>query len=249
MDFYQGKVLRLDLSAGTSTVEPLNMEWAERYIGGKGLLLRYMWDEVPRGVDPWAPENPVILMTGPFAGTNVSTASRLVVGCKSPQTGILNDSYVGGSFAPELKFAGYDVVIITGESPEPVVVVIKDDVVELRTGEAQVLGPQHRRDRSGDARGLRPQRQDALHRPRRREPASLGLSLHRPVPQGREGRSRRSLGTQEPQGHRRPRHRHRHRRRRQGVPRRHVPHPQRATCSPRTTCGPTRRARPSSRRS
>ena len=123
MDFYQGKVLRLDLSAGTSTVEPLNMEWAERYIGGKGLLLRYMWDEVPPQVDPWAPENPVILMTGPFAGTNVSTASRLVVGCKSPQTGILNDSYVGGSFAPELKFAGYDAVIITGESPEPVVVV------------------------------------------------------------------------------------------------------------------------------
>ena len=48
MDFYQGKVLRLDLSAGTSIVEPLNMKWAERYIGGKGLLLRYMWDEVPR---------------------------------------------------------------------------------------------------------------------------------------------------------------------------------------------------------
>ncbi len=227
MDFYQGKVLRLDLSAGASTVEPLNMEWAERYIGGKGLLLRYMWDEVPRHVDPWAPENPVILMTGPFAGTNVSTASRLVVGCKSPQTGILNDSYVGGSFAPELKFAGYDVVIITGESPEPVVVVIKDDVVSLRAGEAQVLGPQHRRDRAGHARRRRPERQDAVHRSCRREPAPLGLPLHRPVPQGREGRSRRPLGPQEPQGHRRARHRHRHRRRRQGVPGRHVPHPQR----------------------
>ena len=53
-------------------------------------------------------------MTGPFAGTNVSTASRLVVGCKSPATGILNDSYVGGSFAPEMKFAGYDAIIISG---------------------------------------------------------------------------------------------------------------------------------------
>jgi len=131
VDFYKGKVLRLDLSAGTATVEPLNMEWAEKYIGGKGLLLRYLWDEVPQGIDPWAPENPVILMTGPFAGTSVSTASRLVVGCKSPQTGILNDSYVGGSFAPEMKFAGYDAIIIVGESPEPVVVVIKDDVVEF----------------------------------------------------------------------------------------------------------------------
>ena len=60
MDFYQGKVLRLDLSAGTSTVEPLNMEWAERYIGGKGLLLRYMWEEIPPGLDPWSTDNPVV---------------------------------------------------------------------------------------------------------------------------------------------------------------------------------------------
>ena len=140
MDFYKGNVLRIDLSAGTSSVEPLNMEWAEKYIGGKGLLLRYMWEEVPAKVDPWAAESPIILMTGPFAGTNVSTASRLVVGCKSPQTGILNDSYVGGSFAPELKFAGYDAVIIQGESPEPVVVTIKDDVVSFIPAEPRYWG-------------------------------------------------------------------------------------------------------------
>jgi aldehyde:ferredoxin oxidoreductase len=132
LDFYKGNVLRIDLSAGTTAVEPLNMEWAEQYIGGKGLLLRYMWQEVPAKVDPWAPENPIILMTGPFAGTGVTTASRLVVGCKSPTTGIYTDSYVGGSFAPELKFAGYDAVIITGKAAKPTVVVIKDDVVEFR---------------------------------------------------------------------------------------------------------------------
>ena len=86
----------------------------------------------------------------------------------------------------------------------------------------------------------------ALHRPRRREPGPLGLPLHRPVPQGRPGRSRRAHGLQEPQGGRRPRHRLGDRGRRQGVPRRHVPHPPASTCSPRTTCGPTRRARPSS---
>ena len=102
LDFYQGRVLRVDLSAGTAEVEPLNMEWAERYIGGKGLLFRYMWEYVPKGVDTWSAENPVFLVTGPFAGTNVSTASRLVVGAKSPVTGILDDSYVGGSFAPEM---------------------------------------------------------------------------------------------------------------------------------------------------
>ena len=114
MDFYQGKVLRIDLSAGTSAVEPLNMEWAEKYIGGKGLLLRYMWEEIPQGLDPWSEDNPVFLVTGPFAGTNVSTSSRLIVGCKSPVTGVLNDSYVGGSFAPEMKFAGYDIIIVKG---------------------------------------------------------------------------------------------------------------------------------------
>ena len=140
MDFYRGRVLRIDLSAGSSAVEPLDMEWAEKYIGGKGLLLRYMWQEVPPGVDPWAPEAPLIFMTGPFAGTGVSTASRLVVGSKSPATGILNDSYVGGSFAPEMKFAGYDAIIVQGEALEPVVVTIADSVVAFRPAVSQYWG-------------------------------------------------------------------------------------------------------------
>jgi len=76
--------LRIDLGAGAATTEPLNMEWAEHYMGGKGLLFRYMWEYVPPQVDPWSPENPVFLVTGPFAGTNVSTASRLVVGPRAP---------------------------------------------------------------------------------------------------------------------------------------------------------------------
>jgi len=86
---------------------------------------------VPKGVDPWSAENTVFLVTGPFAGTSVSTASRLVVGAKSPVTGILDDSYVGGSFAPEMKFAGYDLIIISGKAPEPVVLWIKDGAVEF----------------------------------------------------------------------------------------------------------------------
>ncbi|NLV73017.1 MAG: aldehyde ferredoxin oxidoreductase family protein [Actinobacteria bacterium] len=131
MDFYQGKVLRIDLTHGIAQTEPLNPEWAERYIGGKGLLLRYMWEYVTPRVDPWAPENPIFLVTGPFAGTNVSTASRLVVGAKSPVTGILDDSYVGGSFAPEMKFAGYDLLIISGKAPEPTVIWVKDGKVEF----------------------------------------------------------------------------------------------------------------------
>jgi aldehyde:ferredoxin oxidoreductase len=140
LDFYRGTVLRVDLGAGTAKTEPLNMEWAERYLGGKGLLLRYMWEYVPPAVDPWAPENPVFLVTGPFAGTSVSTASRLVVGAKSPTTGILDDSYVGGSFAPEMKFAGYDLIVIGGKAPEPTVLWIKDDKIEFVPAGAKYWG-------------------------------------------------------------------------------------------------------------
>jgi aldehyde:ferredoxin oxidoreductase len=140
VDFYQGRILRVDLTTSSAVVEPLNLEWAERYLGGKGLLLRYMWEYVPVKVDPWSPDNPIVLMTGPLAGTNVSTASRLVVGAKSPATGILTDSYVGGSFAPEMKFAGYDVIIISGCAPSPTVVWIKDGAVEFVPAEGKYWG-------------------------------------------------------------------------------------------------------------
>ncbi len=131
MHFYTGKVLRLDVTRLRAHVEPLDEDWARQYIGGKGLLLRYLAAELPPGADPLGPDNPLILASGPFAGTATATCSRLAVGCKSPATGTMLDSYVGGSFAPELKFAGYDVVVITGCAPEPVLVRIVDDVVDF----------------------------------------------------------------------------------------------------------------------
>jgi len=131
LDFYQGKVLRIDLTKGTTVVEPLNMEWARLYVGGKGLMLRYLWDLTEPGLDPWSPENPFIVATGPFAGTNVSTCSRVVVGGKSPVSGTMLDSYMGGSFGSILKFAGYDIVIVQGKAPELSTVLIKDDVVSI----------------------------------------------------------------------------------------------------------------------
>jgi aldehyde:ferredoxin oxidoreductase len=140
VDFYKGKVLRIDLSRKTATTELLNMDWAALYVGGKGLLLRYLWDETEPKADPWAPDNPLVLMSGPFAGTGVPTASRLVVGGKSPATGILNDSYVGGSFAPEMKFAGYDAIIVVGRAPQPSVVTVCDDVIEFLPGEPKYWG-------------------------------------------------------------------------------------------------------------
>jgi aldehyde:ferredoxin oxidoreductase len=140
MDFYTGNVLRLDLTGLHASVEPLDAEWARLFVGGKGLLLRYLYEELALGIDPLAPENPLILATGPFAGTLAATCSRLAVGCKSPATGTLLDSYVGGSFAPELKFAGYDLVVISGRAPEPVLVRITDDKVEFVPAEGRYWG-------------------------------------------------------------------------------------------------------------
>ena len=140
MDFYTGRVLRLDMTALTATVEPLDEEWARLYVGGKGLLLRYLFAELAPGTDALAPENPLILASGPFAGTAAATCSRLAVGCKSPATGTLLDSYVGGSFAPELKFAGYDVVVVTGRAPHPVLVLVEDDRVDFLPAEGRFWG-------------------------------------------------------------------------------------------------------------
>jgi len=134
MDFYTGRLLRIDLTDGRAAVEPLNEAWLPLYVGGKGLLLRYLIQELGPGTVPLDPESPLLLVTGPFAGTAAPTCSRLAVGCTSPATGLLLDSYVGGSFAPELKFAGYDMVVLQGRSPEPSVVVIRDDTVTIEPG-------------------------------------------------------------------------------------------------------------------
>ena len=140
MDFYSGRILRLDMTGLKASVEPLDEDRARLYVGGKGLLLRYLFDELAPGTDALAPENPLILATGPFAGTAAATCSRLAVGCKSPATGALLDSYVGGSFAPELKFAGYDLVLITGRAPHPVLVVVEDDRVDFLPAEGRFWG-------------------------------------------------------------------------------------------------------------
>ncbi|NLE23202.1 MAG: aldehyde ferredoxin oxidoreductase family protein [Actinobacteria bacterium] len=140
MDFYAGHVLRLDLTALRATVEPLDPDWARLYVGGKGLLLRYLFEELAPGTDSLSPGNPLILATGPFAGTAAATCSRLAVGCKSPATGTLLDSYVGGSFAPELKYAGYDAVVVTGKAPHPVLVLVEDDRVEFVPAEGRFWG-------------------------------------------------------------------------------------------------------------
>jgi len=126
------KVLRVNLTAGTCTVEPLNMEWAQQYLGQRGLATKYLVSEIDPKVDPLAPGNKLIFTTGPLTGTSVATGGRYSVVTKGPLTGAIACSNSGGYFGAELKFAGWDMIIFEGKSAKPVYLSIVDDVAELR---------------------------------------------------------------------------------------------------------------------
>ena len=129
---WAGKILRVNLSAGTVTPEPLNMDWARQYLGSRGLGTKYLVSEIDPQVDPLSPDNKIIWATGPLTGTMASTGGRYTVITKGPLTGAIACSNSGGYWGAELKMAGWDMVIFEGKSPKPVYLYIHDDVAELR---------------------------------------------------------------------------------------------------------------------
>jgi len=129
---YTGKYLRVDLTRGKVSEVPTEKWRASLYLGGNGFGTKILWDEVPAGTDPFSPENRLIFATGPLTGTIWPTAGRLEVIGKSPLTGIYGDANSGGHFAPELKYAGYDMIIFQGRSEKPVYLWVEDDNAELR---------------------------------------------------------------------------------------------------------------------
>ena len=131
MNGYMGKILRVDLSAGEMRDEPLNEEYARAFVGGSGLAARIIYDMVGGDTDPLGPENPLVFMTGPLVGTAMPSAGRCSVCALSPLTRIWGEANTGGFFGPELRFAGYDGVIITGRAKKPVWLSIVHGRVEL----------------------------------------------------------------------------------------------------------------------
>ncbi|HIH97207.1 MAG TPA: aldehyde ferredoxin oxidoreductase family protein [Thermoplasmata archaeon] len=131
---YQGKLAFIDLSRDKCRIENLNERDAKRFIGGKGLGLKILWDQTPAHLDPFDPTNPLIFVTGPLTGTLCPTSGRFAVCTKSPQTGIGLDSQVGGYFGPEIKKAGFDVIIIQGKSENPVYLFIDEGQTEIKDG-------------------------------------------------------------------------------------------------------------------
>lgn len=129
---WAGKLLRVNLTAGTVKSEPLNMGWAKEYLGSRGLGSKYLVEEVDPKVDPLSPQNKIIWATGPLTGTMASTGGRYTVITKGPLTGAIACSNSGGYWGAELKMAGWDMVIFEGASPKPVYLYINDDHAELR---------------------------------------------------------------------------------------------------------------------
>ncbi|MEI7443505.1 MAG: aldehyde ferredoxin oxidoreductase family protein [Burkholderiales bacterium] len=129
---WAGKILRVNLTAGTCTSEPLNMTWAKQYLGQRGLATKYFVEEVDARTDPLSADNKIIWATGPLTGTMASTGGRYSVITKGPLTGAIACSNSGGYWGAELKMAGWDMVIIEGKSAKPVYLSIADDTVELR---------------------------------------------------------------------------------------------------------------------
>ena len=136
---WQRKILRVDLTSGKIETEPLNMEWADQFLGSRGLGSKYLMEEMDPSVDAMSPENVLIFATGPLTGTMASTSGRYTVITKGPLTGAIACSNSGGKFGAELKYAGYDLLILKGRSEQPVYLSIVNDQVELRSA-ADIYG-------------------------------------------------------------------------------------------------------------
>ncbi|MBI3756900.1 MAG: aldehyde ferredoxin oxidoreductase family protein [Deltaproteobacteria bacterium] len=132
MHGWTGTVLRINLTTRQISKEPLREEWAHDYIGGRGLGARYLFSEVDPTIDPFSPDNKMMVVTGPLTGTNASCGSRYMVVTKGPLTNAITTSNSGGSWGPELKAAGYDMLILEGRASSPCYLWIYNDQVELR---------------------------------------------------------------------------------------------------------------------
>lgn len=132
MKGYRGKVLKVDLSSGTTSVTLLDEGMARDFIGGAGLACRMLYDMVDAKTDPLGPSNPLLIMNGPFSGTMVPCGSKTSACSKSPLTGLWAHSTFGGHLGADIKFAGYDGILFTGQSKKPVYLLVNDSKVEIK---------------------------------------------------------------------------------------------------------------------
>jgi len=153
---YADCILRVNLSDESTKKEPLPEGLVRQFIGGRGFVAKMLYDEIVPGTDPFDPENLLIAATGPLTGHFLPASGKTHFGTKSPATGGYADSNMGGHFGPQLKYAGYDVLVISGKAPTPSYMVIDDDRVEVRPagnlwGQGSLTAEKKLKDELGDA--------------------------------------------------------------------------------------------------
>jgi len=129
---YNGKILHVNLTSGEISVEEPPESFYRKYMGGSAMGLYYVLKGTPPGADPLGPDNVLALTLGVATGAPISGQSRMTATAKSPLTGAIGDSQCGGFWPAELKFAGFDGIILTGKAPRPVYLWIHNGQVELR---------------------------------------------------------------------------------------------------------------------
>lgn len=128
---YAGQHLYVDMTKEQCKAVPIDRQFAITYLGGQGFASRILYDKVGPQTDPLSPENVLIWATGPFTGTLWPQASRYVVAAKSPLTGIFGEAHAAGHWGPELKFAGFDTIIITGRAKRPLYLFVDNGTAKL----------------------------------------------------------------------------------------------------------------------
>lgn len=132
MQGYAGQILRINLTNRTVTKEVLQRDLAEKFIGGRGLAGKMVTEEIPAQVDALSPENKIFIATGALSGSNAPTSGRYMVVTKGPLNNTIASSNSGGHWGAELKFAGYDMIVLEGAAVDPVYISIEDEQVEIK---------------------------------------------------------------------------------------------------------------------
>ena len=136
MNGYAGQVLRIDLGTNKVIKEPLSKKMCDEFIGGRGFVAKTLYEELPLDTDPLGENNLFIIATGPLSGHFLPASGKTHFGSKSPATGGYADSNMGGHFGPALKYAGFDMAVITGKAENPSYIFIEDDIIEIRPAKA-----------------------------------------------------------------------------------------------------------------
>lgn len=128
---YMGKILKIDLTTGKSSTKTFDEKYVRKYLGGQGFVVEMVYHGVPKGADPLGPQNVLAMAGGLFDGFPIGTGGKVAWAAKSPATGTLAESIMGGSIGPELRHAGYDALEIVGKADKPSYIYIEDDKVEI----------------------------------------------------------------------------------------------------------------------